>query len=155
MKRRRSQAYSSYVSSLSLQRESKVLLLFFPLTELRERHIFNRLQQIEQQAKEDTNNHKAGISENFKRNTKEKGFSISDNQGEGNCMFLALSEQLHLKKGIKISQAELRQTVVQYLRKNPTLVSVSGFLTQVIQVCSSLVKISKYILWVLVYLISG
>ena len=44
-------------------------------------------------------------------------------------MFLALSEQLYLKKGIKISQAELRQTVVQYLKKNPTLVSVSGFLT--------------------------
>ena len=155
MKRPRSQAYSSYVSSLSLQRESKVFILFFPLTELPERHIFNLLQQIEQQAKEDTNNHKTGISENFKRNTKEKGFSISDNQGEGNCMFLALSEQLHLKKGIKISQAELRQTVVQYLRKNPTLVSVSGFLTQVIQVCSSLVKISKYVLWILVYLISG
>ena len=155
MKRRRSQAYSSYVSSLSLQRESKVFILFFPLTELPERQIFNLLRQIEQQAKEDTNNHETGLSENFKRNIKEKGFSISDNQGEGNSMFLALSEQLHLKKRIKISQAELRQTVVQYLKKNPTLVSVSGFLTPVIQVCSSLVKISKYILWILVYLISG
>ena len=155
MKRRRSQAYSSYVSSLSLQRESKVFILFFPLTELPERQIFNLLRQIEQQAKEDTNNHETGLSENFKRNIKEKGFSISDNQGEGNSMFLALSEQLHLKKRIKISQAELRQTVVQYLKKNPTMVSVSGFLTPVIQVCSSLVKISKYILWILVYLISG
>ena len=154
MKRWRSQAYSSYVSSLSLQRESKVFILFFLLTELPERHIFNLLRQIERQAKEDTNNHETGLYENFKRNIKEKGFSISDNQGGGNCMFLALSEQLHLKKGIKISQAELRQTVVQYLKKNPTLVSVSGFLTQVIQVCSSLVKISKYILWILVYLIS-
>ena len=155
MKRPRSQAFSSYVSSLSLQRESKVFILFFPLTELPERQIFNLLRQIEQQAKEDTNNHETGLSENFKRNIKEKGFSISDNQGEGNSMFLALSEQLHLKKRIKISQAELRQTVVQYLKKNPTLVSVSGFLTPVIQVCSSLVKISKYILWILVYLISG
>ena len=155
MKRRRSQAYLSYVSSLSLQRESKVFILFFPLTELPERQIFNLLRQIEQQAEEDTNNHETGLSENFKRNIKEKGFSISDNQGEGNSMFLALSEQLHLKKRIKISQAELRQTVVQYLKKNPTLVSVSGFLTPVIQVCSSLVKISKYILWILVYLISG
>ena len=155
MKRRRSQAYSSYVSSLSLQRESKVFILFFLLTELPETYIFNLLRQIERPAKEDTNNHETGLYENFKRNIKEKGFSISDNQGGGNCMFLALSEQLHLKKGIKISQAELRQTVVQYLRKNPTLVSVSGFLTQVIQVCSSLVKISKYILWILVYLISG
>lgn len=155
MKRPRSQAYSSQVSSLSLQRESKVFILFFPLTELPERQIFNLLRQIEQQAKEDTNNHETGLSENFKRNIKEKGFSISDNQGEGNSMFLALSEQLHLKKRIKISQAELRQTVVHYLKENPTLVSVSGFLTQVIQVCSSLVKISKYILWILVYLISG
>ena len=155
MKRPRSQAYSSYVSSLSLQRESKVFILFFLLTELPERHIFNLLRQIERQAKEGTNNHETGLYENFKRNIKEKGFSISDNQGGGNCMFLALSEQLHLKKGIKISQAELRQTVVQYLKKNPTLVSVSGFLTQVIQVCSSLVKISKYVLWILVYLISG
>ena len=155
MKRWRSQAYSSYVSSLSLQRESKVFILFFLLTELPETYIFNLRRQIERQAKEDTNNHETGLYENFKRNIKEKGFSISDNQGGGNCMFLALSEQLHLKKGIKISQAELRQTVVQYLKKNPTLVSVSGFLTQVIQVCSSLVKISKYILWILVYLISG
>ena len=155
MKRWRSQAYSSCVSSLSLQRQSKVFILFFSLTELPERHIFNLLRQVEQQAKEDTNNHETGLSENFERNIKEKGFSISDNQGEGNCMFLALSEQLHFKKGIKISQAELRQTVVQYLKKNPTLVSVSGFLTPVIQVCSSLVKISKYILWILVYLISG
>ena len=140
MKRPRSQAYSSYVSSLSLQRESKVLMLFFSLTELRERHIFNLLQEIEQQAWEDTNNNETGLSENFKRIVKEKGFSISDNQGGGDCMFLALSEQLHLKKGIKISQAGLRQTVVQYLKKNPTLVSVLGFWTQVIQVCSSLVN---------------
>ena len=64
-------------------------------------------------------------------------------------MFLALSEQLHLKKGITMSQAELRETVVLYLKKNRTQVSVLGFLTQVIQVCSSLVKISKYILWIL------
>lgn len=115
-------------------------MLFFSLTELRERHIFNLLQEIEQQAWEDTNNNETGLSENFKRIVKEKGFSISDNQGGGDCMFLALLEQLHLKKGIKISQAGLRQTVVQYLKKNPTLVSVLGFLTQVIQVCSSLVN---------------
>ena len=74
MERRRSQAYSSYVSSLSLQRESKVLLLFFPLTEPRERHIFNLLQQIEQQAKEDTNNHKTGISQKFREKHQEERF---------------------------------------------------------------------------------
>ena len=114
--------------------------MFLLLTELPERDIFNLLRQIEQEAWEDTNNNENGLPENFKRNTKEKGFSISDNQGEGDCMFLALSEQLHLKKGIKTSQAELRKTVVQYLRKNPKLVSVLGFLTQIIQVCSSLVN---------------
>ena len=31
-----------------------------------------------------------------------KGFVISDNEGSGNCMFHALSEQLNLLKGIKI-----------------------------------------------------
>ena len=74
---------------------------------------------------------------------------MSVNEGEGNCLFLALSEQLHLKKGITMSQAELRKTVVLYLKKNRTQVSVLGFLTQVIRVCLSLVKISKYILWIL------
>jgi len=53
----------------------------------------------------------------------EKGFVISDNEGSGNCMFYALSEQLNLVKGIKISHGELRQSVVEYLRRNPKLVS--------------------------------
>ena len=38
-------------------------------------------------------------------------------------MFYALSEQLNLVKRIKISHAELRQRIVQYLKENPTLVS--------------------------------
>ena len=54
----------------------------------------------------------------------DKGFVISDNEGSGNCMFYALSEQLNLVKGIKISHGELRQSIVQYLRKNPKLVSL-------------------------------
>ena len=53
----------------------------------------------------------------------EKGFVISDNEGSGNCMFYALSEQLNLVKGIKISHGELRQSIVEYLGKNPKLVS--------------------------------
>ena len=52
-----------------------------------------------------------------------KGFVISDNEGSGNCMFYALSEQLNLVKGIKISPGKLRQTIVKYLLKNPSLVS--------------------------------
>ena len=38
-------------------------------------------------------------------------------------MFFALSEQLDLVKGIKISHDELRRTIVQHLRENPRLVS--------------------------------
>ena len=53
----------------------------------------------------------------------ERGFRISDNKGLGNCMFYALSEQLEIVKGIKIPHGELRQTLVQYLRSNPKLVS--------------------------------
>jgi hypothetical protein len=49
---------------------------------------------------------------------------ISDNEGSGNCMFYALSEQLLIVKGIKVSHGELRQSIVQYLRKNPKLVSL-------------------------------
>ena len=53
----------------------------------------------------------------------DKGFVISDNEGSGNCMFYALSEQLNLVKGIKISHGELRRSIVQYLRNNPKMVS--------------------------------
>ena len=60
---------------------------------------------------------------NFRKNTTEKGFVVSNNQGEGNSMFLALSEQLGLTKGIEISHGQLRKTVVQFLKENPTLVS--------------------------------
>ena len=38
-------------------------------------------------------------------------------------MFFALSEQLDLIKGIKISHDELRRTIVKHLRENPKLVS--------------------------------
>ena len=54
----------------------------------------------------------------------DKGFEISDNEGSGNCMFYALSEQLNFVKGIKISHGELRQFIVEYFRKNPKLVSL-------------------------------
>ena len=60
----------------------------------------------------------------FERIASDKGFVISDNEGSGNCMFHALSEQLNLVKGIKISHGELRRSIVQYLRKNPKLVSL-------------------------------
>ena len=52
----------------------------------------------------------------------DKGFKISHNEGLGNCMFYALSEQLDLVKGIKIPHNELRKHIVQYLKDNPTSV---------------------------------
>jgi len=59
----------------------------------------------------------------LERIASDKGFVICDNEGSGNCMFYALSEQLNHVKGIKIPHGELRQSVVEYLRKNPKLVS--------------------------------
>ena len=56
--------------------------------------------------------------------TSGKGFVISNNEGSGNCMFHALSEQLNLVRGIKILHGELRQSIVQYLLNNPRLVSL-------------------------------
>ena len=53
----------------------------------------------------------------------DKGFTISENKGLGNCMFIALSEQLG-RAGIEISHEELRQSVVEYLKENPKLVSI-------------------------------
>ena len=84
--------------------------------------IFRTLQQILLQAR--TESSKTELSQALKKTALEKGFAISDNQGEGNCMFFALSEQLDLIKGIQISHDELRRTVVQHLRENPRLVSI-------------------------------
>ena len=60
---------------------------------------------------------------NLKKIASERGFVISDNQGEGNCMFFAFSEQLELMQGVKLSHKKLRRKVVRYLKENPTLVS--------------------------------
>ncbi|CAH3176627.1 unnamed protein product [Porites evermanni] len=81
--------------------------------------IFRTLQQILLEARIESS--KTELSQALKRTALEKGFAISDNQGEGNCMFFALSEQLDLIKGIQMSHDELRRTVVQHLRENPRL----------------------------------
>ena len=84
--------------------------------------VFLALQKIKLEARREAN--KTELLLNLKRIALEKGFAISDNQGDGNCMFFALSEQLDRIKGIKISHDELRRTVGQYLNDNPRLVSV-------------------------------
>ena len=84
--------------------------------------IFRALQQILLEARIESG--KTELSQALKRIALEKGFAISDNQGGGNCMFFALSEQLDFIKGIQMSHDELRRTVVQHLRENPRLVSI-------------------------------
>ena len=83
--------------------------------------IIQNLQQMQLYASKA--NSKTDLTEELKKISSDKGFRISDNQGSGNCMFYALSEQLEMVKGIKIQHGELRQTLVHYLRENPKLVS--------------------------------
>ena len=68
-------------------------------------------------------NSNTNLTEELTKIASDKGFRISDNQESGNCMFHALSEQLETVKGIKIENSQLRQSLVQYLRENPKLVS--------------------------------
>ena len=70
-----------------------------------------------------TANNSTTLTEELTTIVSDKGFRISDNQGSGNCMFHALSEQLETVKGIKIQHGQLRQSLIHYLRKSPKLVS--------------------------------
>jgi len=85
----------------------------------RVQRMLRELQQMQYEA--GTMNSKASLFVQLEKIASDKGFTISDNEGSGNCMFHALSEQLNLVKGIQISHAELRQRIVQYLKENPTL----------------------------------
>ena len=98
-------------------------LFYLPLTG---DPVFVALQQILLEARIECS--KTELLQALKGTVSEKGFAISDNQGKGNCMFFALSEQLDLIKGIKISHDELRRAIVQHLRKNPKLVSALFFI---------------------------
>ena len=89
--------------------------------------MFSDLQKRQLEAWEETG--KTELSVNLKRMAFENGLVISDNQGKGNCMFFALSEQLDHVKGIKLSHSQLRGTIVQYLKDNPTLVSLFVLVT--------------------------
>ena len=70
-----------------------------------------------------TANNNTTLTEELTTIVSDRGFRISDNQASGNCMFHAFSGQLETIKGIKIQHGELRQSLVQYLRENPKLVS--------------------------------
>ena len=87
--------------------------------------MFVNLQQMQRDVSKVSSN--TDLLAELEKIASDKGFVISDNEGSGNCMFYALSEQLNLVKGIKISHGELRQSMVQYLRNNPKLVSLVYF----------------------------
>ena len=87
--------------------------------------MFVNLQQMQRDVSKVSSN--TDLLAELEKIASDKGFVISDNEGSGNCMFYALSEQLNFVKGIKISHGELRQSIVQYLRKNPKLVSLVYF----------------------------
>ena len=89
--------------------------------------MFMNLQQMQHNVSKVSSN--TDLLAELEKIASDKGFVISDNEGSGNCMFYVLSEQLSLVKGIKISHGELRRSIVQYLRKNPKLVSLVSFLS--------------------------
>ncbi|XP_066027533.1 uncharacterized protein [Pocillopora verrucosa] len=51
----------------------------------------------------------------------DRGLIVSGNHGGGNCLFHALSEQLEIVLKIQIPHDKLRETLVQYLEKNPKI----------------------------------
>ena len=59
---------------------------------------------------------------NLKKKASIKGLIIHGNSGEGNCMFHALSRQLEIKLGLKISHGDLRKEIVEYLENHRELV---------------------------------
>ena len=84
--------------------------------------MFVNLQQMQRDGSKVSSN--TDLLAELEKIASDKGFVISDNEGSGNCMFYALSEQLNFVKGLKIPYGELRQSIVQYLREHPKLVSL-------------------------------
>ena len=85
--------------------------------------VFQTLQQMQRHNASKVNS-ETDLSMELKKIASDKGLVISDNQGSGNCLFNALSEQLELVKGIRISHKELRRVTVKYIRENPQTVSL-------------------------------
>ena len=79
--------------------------------------VFSDLRQMHRDA--DKLHKEVDLLVDLEKNVLKKGFLISNNRGEGNCMFYALAEQLKLKKGITISHGNLRRQLVKYLHEHP------------------------------------
>ena len=84
---------------------------------------FHKLQEMHQDAGKLQK--KADLLKDLEMNASNKGFEIVGNDGEGNCMFHALCDQLKYKKHLEISHQELRKELVKYLQEHPTTVSVN------------------------------
>lgn len=64
---------------------------------------------------------KRDLEDELRKAASDKGLKISDNDGEGNCLFHALSEQLKIVGDKDISYDKLREALVQYLTDNSEL----------------------------------
>ena len=99
----------------------RVVTFIHPFAHLGSVELIAQLQQMQLDASKANN--KTDLKTELKEIASDKGFRIVNNEGSGNCMFYALSDQLEIAMRIKIKHDELRQILVQYLRKNPKLVS--------------------------------
>lgn len=70
---------------------------------------------------------KMDLSTSLEQIASDKGFSVVDNQGQGNCMFHALSDQLCFVMGSSnsVSHEELRRDAVRYLGSDEAAALVS------------------------------
>ena len=71
---------------------------------------------------------KRDLEDELRKAASDKGLKISDNDGEGNCLFHALSEQLKIVGDKDISYDKLREALVQYLTDNSELVGSVWYL---------------------------
>ena len=62
-------------------------------------------------------------------NIQTTGLTIRNNvPADGNCLFHAVTDQLRCLKIKRTRHIDMRREVVQYLRLNPTIVSVDGWI---------------------------
>ena len=106
---------------IKLLKMLRTTIFFFPAE-----NILPSLQNLRCDADQVRN--KTNLPSNLRTVAAKEGFLVSDNQASGNCLFYALSEQLKSVKGIQISQKELRNTLVQFLRENANQVRWLNFI---------------------------
>lgn len=68
---------------------------------------------------------KTDLSTSLEQIALDKGFIVVNNQGQGNCMFHALSDQLKLVMRISVPHEQLRHAAVDYLRSDEAAALVS------------------------------